>query len=612
MNNKKKRLNLVMKALNLIFSVKVLPKEIPNINNQIVTVNSSIVTYDELCLLLKDVVTTEYNNDFENYEIELKMKIEKHKQSIEDIIKPEYFQIADKVKIEKFSEKYDLYICHANPLCLFIDKVILSYFKVDKHFTFLTKENFEYFIEKQPKWCVIIDNSLKLLYEYNKRGTWTIFLTNIYFNLTEKHPSLNNIITENIEFFKTISEDEFYDATSISFFNQEKIFDEMISLNNNNPNNKDQDHSNKSQISSGSNLDNKSLNENKLEVNSVIMNSSLSSHYNKESEKANKGGLKDYKGTKKQILLFISVLIKEKAFDVSSYFNSSDKVIYDFNFNKPKDYTKYDLILTRINELQLFYYYKDLIEDLKFQEKKLSCNLNSLGDFIHRSKIKKLLMKFPGIEQIDFISFSISKYDPKQFVSFVEKNEYKCIIKFDPTQNLDFNHKLLLISSEEGLKIAKEKLESYFSLFKNDWLIIIVEKFIPHDGWFVKMSILNNEMRYAIKSSLPNSLQSLTINGFKEIFTSDIKDEINRSNIKIENDDLKRMTQICKEINEKSNLNFLGFDFIIRKNKINNKENSLYLIDINYFPKFSERSEDSKMDEVINNQILYILEKKLS
>ena len=80
MNNKKKRLNLVMKALNLIFSVKVLPKEIPNINNQIITVNSSIVTYDELCLLLKDVVTTEYNNDFESYEIELKMKIENNKK----------------------------------------------------------------------------------------------------------------------------------------------------------------------------------------------------------------------------------------------------------------------------------------------------------------------------------------------------------------------------------------------------------------------------------------------------------------------------------------------------------------------------------------------------
>lgn len=612
MNNKKKRLNLVMKALNLIFSVKVLPKEIPNINNQIITVNSSIVTYDELCLLLKDVVTTEYNNDFESYEIELKMKIEKHKQSIEDIIKPEYFQIADKVKIEKFSEKYDLYICHANPLCLFIDKVILSYFKVDKHFTFLTKENFEYFIEKQPKWCVIIDNSLKLLYEYNKRGTWTIFLTNIYFNLTEKHPNLSNIITENIEFFKTISEEEFYDATSISFFNQENIFDEIISLNNYNPNNKDQDQSNKSQISSGSNLDNKSLNENKIEVNSIIMNSSLSSHYNKESQKANKGGLKDYKGSKKQVLLFVSVLIKEKAFDVCSYFNSSKDIIYDFNFNKPKDYTKYDLILTRINELQLFYYYKDLIEDLKFQEKKLSCNLNSLGDFIHRSKIKKLLMKYEGIEQIDFISFSKSNYDPQKFAEFVEKSDYKCIIKFDPIMNLDFNHKLLLISSEEGLKIAKEKLESYLSLFKNDWIVIIVEKFIPHDGWFVKMSILNNEMRYIIKSSLPNTLQSLTINGFKEIFTSDIKDDINRSNIKIENDDLNRMTQICKDINEKSKLNFLGYDFIIRKNKINNKENSIYLIDINYFPKFSERSDDSKMDEVINNQIIYIIEKKLS
>eukprot|EP00340_Litonotus_pictus_P005664 CAMPEP_0170517086 /NCGR_PEP_ID=MMETSP0209-20121228/3173_1 /TAXON_ID=665100 ORGANISM="Litonotus pictus, Strain P1" /NCGR_SAMPLE_ID=MMETSP0209 /ASSEMBLY_ACC=CAM_ASM_000301 /LENGTH=252 /DNA_ID=CAMNT_0010802241 /DNA_START=146 /DNA_END=905 /DNA_ORIENTATION=- len=171
-------------------------------------------------------------SSFEEYELEISLQIEKNNEDIYELLPPSWFQIQSKDKIKSFSENYRLVICHSNPLYLYIDKIIVSYFSLEKYFSFILEENLEFEVLKFPKGFVMMDIDMSVLLKYHEFGCWTVLLTYPYMNLSEHSEDILKLIEKNNHVLvKQKKNQEFFDLTSISFFNQEYYFQVIKEIN---------------------------------------------------------------------------------------------------------------------------------------------------------------------------------------------------------------------------------------------------------------------------------------------------------------------------------------------------------------------------------------------
>lgn len=424
-----KKLKLAFTALNLLYSIKELPEEVINrdnnlykinknknlnsytetqflLNNQS-TINSIIITYKKLILIIQEKLKKQnkpnlldlifslsnITKKFEDYELEAKMILQKHDVDLEEFIIKDYFQIVNKEKILSFSEKYCLIVYNSNPLYLFIDKLILSYFNVNKYFCFCYEETLELDILKSPKWFVMMSYYVDVLSKYKEIGCWTVLLTYYYLNTSDEIENVREVIESNISkskncFYmnnnKKISNNnlnenpntndnknnihnsknsmlsynsnksnsinyhnKIFDLTSISFFNQEYFLDIINQLNLKLNEDSKLYHSNISNNKKNEIYEdhvvitNEYANDVCYQYKDPYLNHSFvrESKITKNFDEADSQGFNTKLKSLGQInvLVLASVLIKPLAFDKSLFFISNEKIHYHFYYQINSD-----------------------------------------------------------------------------------------------------------------------------------------------------------------------------------------------------------------------------------------------------------------------------------
>lgn len=474
------KISLAFNALNLIYSV-INGGEDLKFNNQD-TFNSSIIDYKILTenLLKKDYISKSLHktySNFEEYDIELNILIQKHNEDLNELFKSFSFQIFEKDIIQFFSKKYKLIIFNKCPLSLVLDKFIISKFGIENLFEFILEDNLEFEVMKSPKWMIIMSTDLSVLEKYKDYGSWTVFLTFPYLNTSEHNIKISALIESNIEVLKrkNFSQHELFDLTSISFFNQEYFFD-MIKEINETPlpvieeakevKNKEMLFEEHILISKEyfKTLDPESVNlmrksrKDKSSNSLAISDEANKQLFNKKIKELNC----------KKVLILVSVLIKPAAFNKSLFFISSEKIMYKFYYPKLKDHMILDtddqLVGVRFNELQQVYYYKEIIENLsKLNKNKLTCKVENFIEVLNRRHFNKFLYE-------GFINFLKEKYftQIKDSTTNTNTNNNTLI----SSNNSNSNKGLYNISSNSNNnnsineKIIKEKLSLLKSVKK--------------------------------------------------------------------------------------------------------------------------------------------------
>jgi hypothetical protein len=689
MNNK---IGLAFNALNLIYSVTNSTSEELKLNNQN-TFNSSIIDYSILKerLIKKDYISKSLNktySNFEDYDIELNILIQKNNDDLYELFKSFTFQIFDKEIIQFYSKKYKLIIFNKCPLSLVIDKFIISKFCLENSFTFILEDNLEFEVMKSPKWFIIMSTEAEVLFKYKEYGSWTVFLTFPYLNLSENEKNIVNLIESNNQILKKYNASliEIFDLTSISFFNQEYFFD-LIKEINETPlpfivNESKDSLISKEVIYEEHLLISKEYAKN-LEENQSCNRKSRkdkSSSSLAVTDEANKTLFK--KKVKelncKKILVLSSVLVKPAAFNKSLFFISSDKLMYIFYYPSERETLfnniEIQLIGVRFNELQQVYYYKDILDSLsKINTNKLTCRVENIKEVLSRKNFNKFLYEgfinylkekyftkskelldsnnrnnilanskalynnnsfskitsstlnektikqklslLKSIKKIcvkcnDFLNINnISKFEAK--LSVEPFNNF-FLVKFDSSKNIDMNHLVYIVVNKSGFSVLLEELKLLVIKCNND-LDIIFEPYLAHDSYFIKANVLYGEPKIIVKKSFPLNIKEIIEEKYKGILkfnTSDIDKlivDFQKENIRLDTNILSHQQKLYDEelvrlliddFIEFSKLTFIGFDFIVTDNF------NHYIIDINYFPSYSERG--SLVGDEIRKHFEYI------
>jgi hypothetical protein len=189
------------------------------------------------------------------------------------------------------------------------------------------------------------------------------------------------------------------------------------------------------------------------------------------------------------------------------------------------------------------------------------------------------------------VVMDITEHDTKDDITakitgLAKEISYPFIIKPDPCSE----HSLFLIISEEGIKkfLSDEKLYKY-----NRYLL---QEFIPHGGIMFKNYYLNEKSITTTRPSLPNlEGKNLEVKQFEDKFmkfhNESIYAKADKSffesieiNDKIVNDiNYEAIEYISKLFYEINGISLFGLDYLF-----DNKTNTYYMLEINYFPSYRE------------------------
>ena len=573
------KINIVLKALNLLYSST-------EENNEEI-INSSVIDY---AFLSKDILKnkdynsfiTNYdyeNNNYDNFELELKLLFNRNGEDISKFINKEKFQLFPINKIISFSEKYQLIIMHSNPLYIFIDKMILSFFNAEIYFIFMLKDNLQYQIIKSPNKFIIASSLIEELCEYHNLGCWTLLIANYRLNHSENKIVIKEIIERNeLSLLKYKP-----DLVSLSFFNQEYYFDiiKEIILNQRNNNIND-------------------------EAKSI------------ELEK------KIYEINPIRVLVLTSTLLKPFAFTKSLFYISNEKVIYDFFYSEKqiKD-NKFDYICVRFNEFQNFSFYKLLLDEINLiQKDKHINNLSFAYKLMNRSELTKIIKDFTIQEEKKKLQFQLKLNNKLNINLNVFKSEdsiltikeeikkrfkMKIIVKFTSEAKINYNHLNILIVNNKGWDSFIQDLHSKYSDDNN--LMINIEEFLPHESFIYKIFFIAGKAKVFIRPSIPKEIINIIENkGYLTYLTSEIESKnfrikygldlnsshinnastfsnISNSNaVSIKIEERMFFEKIALDFSLYSQLSLFGIDVIY-------SNEAYYIIDINYFPAYSEYKE---------------------
>ena len=510
--------------------------------------------------------------------------------SYNDILfKASEFETIPKKYLDALSETTNVYFVHENCLNLIIDYKILYSLQMENGIIFSLREDLRITtsIEKTPKHFICFDYNLVNLHNFHECGCWTIYLCPFIKMTLEnnKDEYFDNLNIFNLKILKKYK--KFFDF-SLFFFIQLTNYISYIK-----------------------------------EVNKKIKGSQCEK--NKLEEELNSKNLVN-------CLVFYRYFFKAGEIKRAHLFMCNDKVNFisyfgsvgQENFDNLLDLNlcgKFHCILPKFCDPQDIRYFSKIINTiqqyLKDNNKIISfCNLDNKDIYLKRELMINFMNDFTkNLNDSKILipkSFSLhykDVYEYEQFKSFMDKNEIKLplMLKFEgPTKN--YNHLMINIITDEGLKNYIEYMKNY-SKGKENQITQIIQTFINHGGYVIKMYRINKKNYFFYRPSFPDVSPDL-VNEFEEYkrgFFETSTSVLTKDEFKNFWEKVGRKKDVKQEIGEKGE-NFLsivsdkfedkvkdtlfGLDFIYDYEK-----KIYYLIDMNQFPGYKE------LIPVINNII---------
>ena len=481
--------------------------------------------------------------------------------------------------IQKFKK---VYFNYDNLLYLLIDYNILKLLGVD-----ISKINFtlniDFIIHKEkinPKKCLICDYDLNSLYYYHKLGCFTIYLCHLVkmsLPTQEDKDYINHINDNNIKIVE--EKGKFFDFSltfmiqSLNYINYMDNYDAEL----------------------------KDINGNTL------------------SEKIiNKTGAYN-------VLLIYRFFFIEKEIQRVQFFLCNDQIIYTTyigdhfkncyyylqKYYLSRNYSKIDCVLCKLCTTCCLSTYPQLISDLSRIRKEhpeifFNTNpenveicltrgllINLMKNFINEIGSEELIL--PTTYEVSYTN--VDSYS--KFNTFLSRNnlQYPIMLKFDGPETR-YDHLQINLICDEGLR----NFIAYFKEFvgNNDKtkIKIIVQQFIQHGGYLIKLYRIRNQNYIYYRPSLPDIKEDMMNkcqeykNGFfqfetKDMGTQKFKDfwqKINGENSNFHNYVNERfLGEVAAKYSEIYGDSLVGLDFIMDV-----KKGIYYLIDINPFPAYSE------------------------
>ena len=481
--------------------------------------------------------------------------------------------------IQKFKK---VYFNYDNLLYLLIDYNILKLLGVD-----ISKINFtlniDFIIHKEkinPKKCLICDYDLNSLYYYHKLGCFTIYLCHLVkmsLPTQEDKDYINHINDNNIKIVE--EKGKFFDFSltfmiqSLNYINYMDNYDAEL----------------------------KDINGNTL------------------SEKIiNKTGAYN-------VLLIYRFFFIEKEIQRVQFFLCNDQIIYTTyigdhfkncyyylqKYYLSRNYSKIDCVLCKLCTTCCLSTYPQLISDLSRIRKEhpeifFNTNpenveicltrgllINLMKNFINEIGSEELIL--PTTYEVSYTN--VDSYS--KFNTFLSRNnlQYPIMLKFDGPETR-YDHLQINLICDEGLR----NFIAYFKEFvgNNDKtkIKIIVQQFIQHGGYLIKLYRIRNQNYIYYRPSLPDIKEDMMNkcqeykNGFfqfetKDMGTQKFKDfwqKINGENNNFHNYvNESFLGEVAAKYSEIYGDSLVGLDFIMDV-----KKGIYYLIDINPFPAYSE------------------------
>ena len=551
---------------------KKLIENFPNINEEKIT--NFFEKYSERtwgCKLIDELL-----NDFD---VELK-KLCGSDSYLDILFKGSDYETIPKKYLDSLSESTNVYFIHENCLNLILDYKIMYSLQMENGIIFSLREDLRITssIDRTPKHFICFDYNLVNLHNYHEYGCWTIYLTPfIKMNLNNnKDEYFDNLNIFNLKVLKKYK--KFFDF-SLFFFIQLINYIPLI----------------------------------------------------KEANKKIKGGKCDQSKLEEELnsknlincLVFYRYFFKAGEIKRAHLFLCNDKINFisyfasfgQEHFDDLLDLNlcgKINCILPKFCEPQDLIYFPKIIDKvqkyLKENNKVFSfCNLDNKDIYLKRELMinfmNELTKEFNDSKILIPHSLSVNYkevYEYDQFKSFMEKNKlnFPLMLKFEgPTKN--YNHLMINIINDEGLKNYIEYMKNY-SKGKENEIREIIQSFINHGGYVIKMYRINKKNYYFYRPSFPDVSEDLIDKfeeykrGFFETFTTLLtKDEFKnfwekigrKKNIKEEIGEKGEnyLSLISEKFEEKTKDTLFGLDFIYDYQK---KE--YYLIDMNQFPGYKE------------------------
>jgi predicted SnoaL-like aldol condensation-catalyzing enzyme len=371
--------------------------------------------------------------------------------------------------------------------------------------------------------------------------------------------------------------------------------------------------------------------------------------------------LKQYKGktlTEKiknktgayNILLIYRFFFKKGEIKRTNFFISNDKIIYTtyigdnkkncyFYFNKfyiSNEFQKPNGIISKLSSKICLNEYGQLINDLikiKQENPEIFFYNNPENTFAY-------LNRGLQIEMINRFIKECLKNNEKIFLPKSKEEEYTKIDTYETFKKLmddnnikfplmlkfsgeteKYDHLIINIVCDSGLKNFIDYFSDYTKNDKKEKIKIVLQQFINHGGYIIKLYRIANKSYFFYRPSFPDSKIEF-INkypeykrGFLELSTNKLVSKeyktfwqkVNGINDNYnKNVDENILSKIGEKFQKFSGDSLIGLDFLLDIENI--KDKKYYLIDVNQFPGYKELNKD--MGDILKEHIMHYFNSK--
>ena len=329
------------------------------------------------------------------------------------------------------------------------------------------------------------------------------------------------------------------------------------------------------------------------------------------------------------IILIYRFFFKKGEIKRANFFLCTDKVLYTtyigdnkkdcyYYLNKfyiSNKYQKPDAFINKLSSNICLKDYSQLIEDLIQIQKEhpeiFFCNntentkkylnrglqINMITNFVKKINSNKMILP----KSFEESYLNINTFE--KFQEYIKKNNlsYPLMLKFTGDKP-KYDHLIINIICEEGLKNFVEYFKEYSFKDNKDKIKIVIQQFVNHGGYVIKLYRINDKSYFYYRPSFPDSkLENINKfeeykRGFLELSTSELVSKnykefwkkVNGVNDNYKNNvDEKFLSDIGKNFENFSGDSLVGLDFILDMEK-----RIYYLIDVNQFPGYKELSNE--------------------
>ena len=339
------------------------------------------------------------------------------------------------------------------------------------------------------------------------------------------------------------------------------------------------------------------------------------------------------------IILIYRFFFKKGEIKRANFFICTDKILYTTYIGDNKKncyyyltkfyienkYQKPDGFITKLSSNICLIEYSQLIEDLikvrnehpeiffcnnaENTKKYLSRGLqiDMINNFVKQFNSNKVVLP----QSIEESYLNIDTYE--KFNYFISKNnmKYPLMLKFTGDKK-KYEHLIINIVCEEGLKNFVNYFKEYTSEDKREKIKIVIQQFVNHGGYVIKLYRIKQKCYFYYRPSFPDSKKEY-INKFEEykrsflelttsyLVTKEYKkfwEKVNGVNGNYKNNvDEEFLTKVGESFENYSGDSLVGLDFVLDIEK-----GIYYLIDVNQFPGYKELY--SEMGEIISEHII--------